>query len=357
MKTMKQLLRNCLLSSKLVCLLLCCTFSCKAQVNYLIDGSFEDTVNNWQNINSAKSLKNWQWFLNDTEKIIGVAVLNSSISSNINTLLPFTIFTVYPHSGYNAQELVTHYDLDKTYFDSIGWNYLNMRTPIRSKLNQKLIAGKLYCGTVWVVAQKRQTYYNTNGIGMYFDNGQLDTVITKLHDSSGIYGRYCQAQVISYQVISDSANWTKVQGSFIANGTEECVTIGNWLTDTTQTKVLNGPAAWQLPGQFFSEYLIDDASVIPIDIHDWLHDTFCAIGDSVWVGLHPLDYGDGIWYNYPMQSIPIPIVTGQGFWFKPTQAVTKFIQAIDVCGAMVYDTLSVYAYPLLIDNGKLIMEN
>jgi hypothetical protein len=239
-------------------------------------------------------------------------------------------------------EIVTHYDLDKTYFPNIGWNYLNMRTPIRTKLKSKLIAGKQYCGTIWVANQVRTTYYNTNGMGMYFDNGKLDTVITALHDSSGIYGRYCNAQVISYQVISDSANWTKVQGSFTANGTEEYVTIGNWLTDTTQTKLLNGPAAGQLPGQFFSEYIIDDASVIPLDIHHWLHDTMCTIGYSVWVGLDWRDYSEGKWYTANMQYIQ----TGQGFWYKPTQAVTSFIQSIDVCGALKYDTMTVYAYPL-----------
>jgi hypothetical protein len=42
----------------------------------------------------------------------------------------------------------------------------------------------------------------------------------------------------------------------------------------------------------------------------------------------------------------LPIDTASGIWVKPTQAVTKYIQAIDVCDSWRYDTVTVYAYPL-----------
>jgi Secretion system C-terminal sorting domain len=343
---MKRWLKKLLFSSTLI-FLFTCALDCKAQVNLIKDGGFEDTITNW-NWAYAYPLPSWEWFLRDTlvGAGIGSAVLFSTIATNSAYILPNGIFTIQPHGGFNAQELVTHFDLDTSRIYLYGWDASSMRTPIRTKLKTKLKAGKQYCATVYTSNQARTTYYNTNGIGMYFDNGQLDTVITKLHDSSGIYGRYCQAQVISYQVINDSANWTKIQGSFIANGTETYVTIGNWLTELTVTKVINGPLAYFYPQQAFSEYLIDDASVIPIDITTWLHDTTCVLGDSVWVGLDWRDYADGKWYNATMQYIK----TGQGFWYKPTQAVTKFIQEIEVCGLLKYDTLTVYAYPLSVSS-------
>jgi Secretion system C-terminal sorting domain len=343
---MKLFSKNYSFNNAVLFILLTCALPSRAQVNLVPDGSFEDTLTNWITYPNGKCNKDWEWFLGVQNPYgLGAGVLLSTIATNSAYILPNGIFTIQPHSGYNVQEQITHYDLDKV-DTSFGWNMLNMRAPIRTKLKNKLKAGKQYCATVYVANQARQTYYNTNGMGMYFDNGQLDTVITKLGDSSGIYGRYCTAQVMPNIIVSSDSTWTKIQGSFIANGTETYLTIGNWLTDITVTKVLNGPVAWQLPGQFFSEYLIDDASVIPIDITTWLHDTTCVLGDSVWVGLDWRDYADGKWYNATMQYIK----TGQGFWYKPTQAVTKFIQEIEVCGLLKYDTLTLYAYPLSVSS-------
>jgi Secretion system C-terminal sorting domain len=345
---MKQWLKKSKFSRFLGIALICFTSPCASQINLLPDGSFEDTMLNWntQFYGGSMGLNKWLFFLGVAPNTsYGVSVPFSSIVSQPYNL-PGGYFAVLPHSGVMAIEIATHCDLDKYKTPNKPWSILNMRTPIRSKLSQKLVAGKTYCGTVYVSNQHRQTYYNTNGMGMYFDNGKLDTVITKVGDTSGMYGRYCQAQVISYDVIHDSINWKKIQGSFVANGTEEYVTIGNWLTDSTQTKVINGPLAWMCTGCYFSDVIIDDASVIPIDISNWLHDTFSAFGDSVWVGLGKFDFTEGIWYNSAMQQV----ATGQGFWFTPTQPQATFIHKIDVCGAAVYDTMNVYGYPLAINN-------
>jgi hypothetical protein len=343
---MKQLLKNWLFSSLALGFICICTPSqCTAQVNLIADGSFEDTLSgwnwNWMPINGQ--LKTWEWFYgvpSPSVKYIGFGVLMTTIAQNTFALIPNGVFSVIPRSGYNCLEMISHYERQPS--NNFFWANFNMRCPIRTKLKQKLSAGKTYCGTFWVANQARVVYYNTNGMGMYFDNGRLDTVITQLGDTSMQFGKYGTAQIINYDVIHDSANYTKVQGSFIATGTEEYVTIGNCLTDSTVTKVINGPAALMCPECKFSEVVIDDASVIAIDIKNWLHDTFCAIGDSVWVGLSPLDFSDGKWYSSSMQYV----TTGQGFWYTPSQAETKFIQSIEVCGALKYDTLSVYTYPL-----------
>jgi Secretion system C-terminal sorting domain len=316
-----------------------------AQVNLITDGGFEDTLTAWktQLIPVNNQLKNWEFFYgvaDSSSAYLGFGALLSSAIQNQAYSIPNSVFSVSVRTGLHCQEMLSHYERQPS--NGFFWSYSNMRTPIRTKLKQKLTAGKTYCGTFWVANQVRTVYYNTNGMGMYFDNGRLDTVITKLGDTSMQFGKYAQAQIINYDVIHDSANYTKVQGSFVANGTETYVTIGNCLTDSTQTKVINGPAALQCPECKFSEVVIDDASVIPIDISNWLRDTFCNLGDSVWVGLSPLDYGDGKWYTSTMQYIS----TGQGFWFTPTQATTQFIQSIDVCGAVLYDTMHVNAWPL-----------
>jgi Secretion system C-terminal sorting domain len=142
----------------------------------------------------------------------------------------------------------------------------------------------------------------------------------------------------------------KVQGTFIANGTETKLTIANFVPDSLLNIQLNfGPGPiFPVP---FQEILLEDVSLIPTDLHDWLHDTFCTIGDSVWVGLDRFDYPDGVWYTSNMQVID----TAQGFWYKPTALTTSFIQGVEVCGAWHWDTMNVYTYPL--SSEQFIMNN
>jgi hypothetical protein len=66
------------------------------------------------------------------------------------------------------------------------------------------------------------------------------------------------------------------------------------------------------------------------------------LGDSVYIGLPQFEVSDALWYN----SSGGLIGTGSGIKVKPTQSVTQYIQAIDVCSAMRYDTMTVTAWPL-----------
>jgi hypothetical protein len=87
-------------------------------------------------------------------------------------------------------------------------------------------------------------------------------------------------------------------------------------------------------------------SLIATDISNWLHDTTIVLGDSVYIGLPLFEVSDAMWYTINMNYIG----TGSGIKVKPTQAVTKYIQAIDVCNSIRYDTMTVYAYPLGIED-------
>jgi hypothetical protein len=224
------------------------------------------------------------------------------------------------------------------------------RSVIRSKLNSKLIAGKQYCATIYVNAWDYDNNYWTNGIGLYFDNGQLDTMITVHHDSSG-YFPGAVPQVQCNFLINDTANWMKVQGSFIANGTEEHLTITNFQKDSNTWAVPNGYNTMS-NGQDIS---IDNVSLIPIDINNWLPSiTYSAFGaDSTWVGLNKFDYADGKWYTGNMQYI----TTGPGFWLygKNIENGKQYIHEIDICGVMKYDTTTIQIAPL--SNVQLSMNN
>jgi hypothetical protein len=62
----------------------------------------------------------------------------------------------------------------------------------------------------------------------------------------------------------------------------------------------------------------------------------------VYIGLPKYEVPDAMWYS----ANGAPMGTGSGLWVHPTQAITKYVQAIDVCDTIRYDTLTVKLFPL-----------
>jgi len=69
-----------------------------------------------------------------------------------------------------------------------------------------------------------------------------------------------------------------------------------------------------------------------------------VIGDSAYIGLPIYEVPDALWYDINMNYIG----KGSGIKVKPTQWATQYIQAIDVCSSIRYDTMTVWAAPLSI---------
>jgi hypothetical protein len=176
---------------------------------------------------------------------------------------------------------------------------------------------------------------------LYFDNGQLDTMISIKQNTTGIYPQVIP-QVSNPQgnVLTDTINWNLIMGSFIANGTEQYLTIGNFKSDSATTKVVFNLGTIDVPA---SELLIDDVSVYPMELANWLPDSAsCAWGDSATIGLPNYQTPDAKWYTYNMQLID----SGSQIKVLPTQAITQYICGIDMCNTIVYDTITVYQWPL-----------
>jgi hypothetical protein len=317
----------------------------QAQINIVPDGSFEDTTQDWQTYWGEGTLVKWHTIKNNLYfNNFSLMSLNRLLDTNVNKLPINGYIKQYPKTKNNSLAFQNYFDR-KTYYVT----YI-FKSIIKSKLTQKLTAGKTYCATMYVTADEHLDRYYTNGMSMYFDNGQLDTMLTIHKDSSATFSSVTPQVQCSF-IINDTLNWMKIQGTFVVNGSEEYITIMNPIPDSMLQKQTPIPGDTMcLPSQYV---LLDDVSLIPIDLNNWLHDTFCAVGDSVWVGLDWRDYTDGVWYSSNGEMID----TTNGFWYKPTAPVTQFIQGVEVCGIMKYDTMNLYAYPLSIDNGKLIMEN
>ena len=171
-----------------------------------------------------------------------------------------------------------------------------------------------------------------NHLDAYLDDGTVDTTT---HCSEPM--TFVNPQIVDSNIVSDTVNWTKVQGSFIANGTETFITLGNF-HDTAHTAHAPGFGAGG-PGAY---YLLDDVSVIATDaVADAGPDQVTSpMGDSVWVGDTTADYLPCYWYiNGVLADSNI-----SGFKVLP-DSTTTYVMALDVCGNVTYDTAVVWVYP------------
>jgi hypothetical protein len=321
------------------CLFVLLAITLKAQVNLVPDPSFEDTTGTVNG--SPLSLKQWHGLDSNHYQLMAFWYL-SYITQNPPYSLPDNQWC-YQHarSGGGVMALDFYWTYNPTF----------QRSLTRSKLRTTLTAGKTYCVRMYV--NPCDKYYDTftDGIQLYFDNGQLDTIVAM--DSSGVYP-FVNPQVgnPSGNILNDTMNWTLVSGMFVATGNETFLTIGNFKTDSNTQRAIN-PATYNATNPVnASSLLIDDVSVIEVNVSNWLHDTSIVIGDSLYIGLPRYEVPDALWYDINMNYIG----KGSGIKVKPTQWATQYIQAIDVCSSIRYDTMTVWAAPLVIDqldNGEI----
>jgi hypothetical protein len=300
-------------------------------INYVPDPSFEDTIANYNNSIVQLALLKWQQL--DKNNIMAARSVYFSLTTfDLFLRLPSNNwFFQYPRSGGGAVGL-------ENVFIPQSVDY--KRGLVKCKLKQALIAGKTYYAKLYCVPGERYYPRFTDGISMYFDNGQLDTMVSIQKDSTGIYPQVVPQVINPYgNVITDTVNWTKIEGCFVANGTETYLTIGNFKS--------NANTAW-LPSSIatldpWSGMLIDDVSVYPTDLANWLPPSY-GYADTALIGLPNHETPDAKWYTYNM----VLIDSGSQIKVLPPASGTKYICGIDVCNTMVFDTVTVVQWPLSI---------
>ena len=131
----------------------------------------------------------------------------------------------------------------------------NIREIIGIQLNQTLIKGEKYFVSFFVsrAYHPSQLYINvgTNKIGARFSTVQY-------YDSTFKSNRVPidnHAQVFTDSVITDTLNWIKISGSFIADSAYQYVSFGNFFTDSATTHVAYDSSAE------YAYYYIDDIYV------------------------------------------------------------------------------------------------
>ncbi|MBS1645192.1 MAG: T9SS type A sorting domain-containing protein [Bacteroidetes bacterium] len=230
------------------------------------------------------------------------------------------------------------------YVDYDSSQYIHyLRDYLQGKLSSTLKAGKQYCVSFYVNLEEISGYAIAD-IGAYFDNGSIDTT-----QFCGIPQTQYTPQVVNKNgVITDTANWTKIEGSFIAKGNEQFITIGNFkdrLTTTTVTVPINN----YNNGSPTSIYLIDDVSVIESDLPAFAgNDRHIGLGDSTYIG-RPQEVGlECTWAKLGSSTV---IGTGGGIWVKPS-TTTSYVVTQTLCGNIKRDTVLVEVWPLGLSSVK-----
>jgi Secretion system C-terminal sorting domain len=241
----------------------------------------------------------------------------------------------YPRTGSGMAQLQMFYD---ERISPPPFNYY--RDYLQGRLYQPLIAGKQYCVTFYTVLEETSDYAIAS-IGAYLDNGGIDNT-----DSIGCASPQTShiPQVENTTIISDTLNWTKIEGTFTATGSENFITIGNFRDKAHTNYTMFSP--WGNIGSIASWYLIDDISVIASDAVAYAgRDTAIGFGDSVFVGLHD----EAMPCTWTKQGSATVIHDGAGMWVKPT-ATTKYIVKQTLCGVSTYDTITVTVWPQSVNN-------
>ena len=149
----------------------------------------------------------------------------------------------YPVSGQNYAGIET-------------WNLGEFRDYLTGKLNTYLTQGEVYCVTFFASPADTIATF-CNDIGMAFTS----------NIPSGSFGQLLNqitpqiANNPSTNPLTDKINWTEIKGSFIADGTEQFVTLGNFKSKiNSDTTKIN----FNTLNQFSSYYYIDDVTLIEL---------------------------------------------------------------------------------------------
>ncbi len=124
------------------------------------------------------------------------------------------------------------------------------RDYLQVKLISKLVLNKQYCVEFFVSLMDTQTVA-CNNIGLYLS----DTAIT---GASGSVLNFIP-QISNDNIVNpltDKIGWTKVSGTFTANGAENYITIGNFFNDANSDTIFVDGGCCDASG-----YYIDDVSV------------------------------------------------------------------------------------------------
>jgi hypothetical protein len=295
---------------------------------------FSKCPDDWNEIYLAK------FWRNATDSLMkgsyGMEYYNTCGNSSFDGALhiPLNIyFWQYPRSGNGMAGAHFYYDKSGGSLAPPAPLPFNYRDCLQGHLYKPLIAGKSYCVSFWV-NMAEVSGYGHNKLGAYLDDGSINSIA----DTAGEEITTVTPQVYTNTKIIDTANWVKIEGSFVANGKETHISIGNFANNSAVDTVITN--YWGV-GDHYSYYLIDDVSVVPVDAiaHAGV-DRWVELGKQTQIG--PLEDStargmDCKWYYKSKLIDSGNVITVSASSIK--YAVDTYVVVQNVCGKTTRDTM------------------
>ena len=316
---------------KVLCILICLLIYVpnRAQVNLVIDPSFENN-DSCNNLLFIKGTKTWHSLdsLNNTIPTglyspiyMNLCYTNTGMLGSLPIEYHCGTSKMYPRTGNGLYYIEYHLDFSV----NPGYNRDYLRGRIKPLINNKQYCGKFY------VSLFKTMKYGIDRFGAVLDNGGLDV-------------NPCNQPIVAtptwenttFNYITDTIGWQKIQGVFTATGNETYITIGNFYSDANTHKIIFNSLSSACPE---AGYYTEDVSIIATDITAYAGaDATICVSDSIHLG-RPQEVGlECLWYK---PTIATPFASTSDIWFKPTQTGTyTFIQRMDNC-AITWDTVNI----------------
>ncbi len=283
----------------------------KAQ-NLVLNPSFEDTVFCPQGHEQINACQHWMNF--------GKTPDYYCICSPLG-FIPPNLITGYqiPHTGSAMMGLIP-------YEWQFGPDWPNYREFIGSQLKTPLEIGQKYYMSFYVNCAgylPEWQIIGSNKMGLRFSNHSYDA--THLPSINN------QATVFTNIILTDTVNWFKISGSFIADSVYTYIIIGSFFDDNnTDTIIFGGPSF----GGSSSYYYIDDVCVSKDSIYN-----------ETWTGIKTETIN-----NNNLQIFPNP--TPSTLHIK-SSAPIDYLEIINTLGEVVFIRNNINSQEFIVPEGSL----
>lgn len=258
------------------------SFIAKGQVNLVPNPSFEDTIGDCQSqmgiSNMFTNVKNWK-----TNHVFSTPDYYNACSNSIT----YPHWSTIPYNSYNYQ------------YPKTGNAFIGIVTCVYNDQNDSSKTDSEYISTKFITPLKQNTCYYavmfvnlsnvcelaTNQISMLFSISEFTTAPRTFTNTI-----QPQIQWDTTQYFTDTLNWIKISGTFLAQGGEQYLTIGNFKDGVnTNKKSLNSnfiQGIGTVTTRFFSDILVDDVSLyeIPTPQLESNAITICPNADTLVLG-------------------------------------------------------------------------
>lgn len=305
----------------LVLAVLIISFHGKAQIaNYVNNPSFEISLPS-ATFSPYDAVAFWGPL--DTNK--GASYLVTALSTQGNNAPNCVFGFQHPRTGNNFI-LAQFYCRDCSLTSQRGYP--------RNRLKQTLKPNVKYCGKYHVV-NTNNNRVAISDYGMYFGGAILDTISQCMSPIT-----YLVPQIENQSgIIIDTLNWTPITGTFVANGTEKYLLLGNFKSNGNTNTLSINPPIWPMSADIY----MDDVSLVEMDLPAFAgRDTFFLPGSSVFIGREPeVGINDAcMWYKLPDMTTAIDTVAG--LWVTPVGTTTYVVRQQLWCSGVKWDTVVVH---------------